>query len=130
MPIISFHGKYWENQEFLVGLVVFAYSFILFLQGIWVLANYQFIYPTVLEPFVSVPNNSWVLWMIGAIAPSTIGGILFMIIGFHIKNNKNAPRTSISLSILGCSLIMLIQALWVLFLFPDYYPELTWYLSN
>ena len=68
--------------------------------------------------------------MIGAIAPSTIGGILFMIIGLHIKNNKHTPRASISLSILGYSLILLIQALWVLFIFYEILPEISRYLSN
>jgi hypothetical protein len=119
-----------KTKNFWLGWVIFAYSFILFLQGIWVLNNYQFIYPTVLDPFVSAPNHNWVLQMIGAIAPSTIGGILFMIIGLHIKNNKHNPRASINLSVLGYSLILLIQALWLLFIFPNFYQEVTRYLSN
>jgi hypothetical protein len=114
-----------------IGLVVFVYSVFLLLQGIWVWANYVYLYPVLLRLLPGyVPNNNWVFQMIGAIAPSVIGGIIFMTVGWCFLTRRHKPRPAICLSVLCFSIILLVQSIWILYIFPNYHNELLWYLST
>lgn len=78
-----------KPKSYWMGLVVYIYSFFLLLQGLWVLANYQYIYPEIYwVPSGYVPNYDWVFQMTGAIVPSIAGGLILMITGLYIMSKR------------------------------------------
>ena len=76
-----------------------------------------------------VPNNDWVFQMIAAILPSVGGGIIFMLVGLYIKN-RDKVKSSVGLIILCYSFILGLQTIWLLFFFPNFYPQLIRYIST
>ena len=119
-----------KPKSFWIGIIVFAYSAFLFLQGLWVYASYKFIFPGIYwVPAGYVPNNDWVFQMIAGILPSVGGGIIFMLVGLYIKTRDKVKR-SIGIAILCYSFILALPTIWLLFFFPNFYPQLIRYMST
>ena len=68
--------------------------------------------------------------MIGALAPSIAGGFIFMIVGLYIIAKRDKPKIFVGLIILSYSFILILQTIWFLFIYPNFYPELIWYIST
>jgi hypothetical protein len=74
-----------KPKNFWFGLTIFGYSLFLFCQGIWMSIYYQYIFPEISwMPSGYVPNYSWIFEKIGVLAPSIVGGFIFMVIGLII----------------------------------------------
>jgi hypothetical protein len=120
-----------KSKNSLVGWIIFGYSFFLFCQGIWMFLYYEYIFPQMYwVPPGYVPNYNWVFEKIGALAPSIVGGILFMIVGLYIIAKRDKLNAFVGLTILSYSFILVLQTIWLLFIFPNFYPQLIWYVST
>jgi hypothetical protein len=120
-----------NSKNFWFGLTLFGCSLFLFCQGIWLYISYQYIFPEIYwVPPGYVPNSNWIFQMIGALVPSIGGGIIFMIVGFYLMTKKDKPKVFVGLITLSYSFILLLQTIWFLFFYPNFYPELTWYVST
>jgi hypothetical protein len=118
---------------FWLGLVTFGYSFFLFCQGIWLSFYYTLIYPVLVSiPFPADYNPPFtgIFHAAGAILPSLFGGTI-LIIGLNLMDKKMTSRGSWwGLIVLGYSFILLLQVIWVLFIFPHFFSELYWYATT
>ena len=126
-----FRGE--KPKIFWLGLVTFGYSFFLFCQGIWLLIYYPLIYPVMVTiPFPPdyYPPYTGIFRAVGAILPSLFGGII-LIIGLNLMAKKVTSRGFwLGLIVLSYSFILLLQTIWVLFIFPHFYSELYWYATT
>jgi hypothetical protein len=77
-----------------------------------------------------VPNYSWIFEKIGVMVPSIAGGFIFMIVGLYIIAKRSKPKVFVGLTILSYSFILVLQTSWLLFIFPNFYPQLIWYVST
>jgi hypothetical protein len=68
--------------------------------------------------------------MIGAIYPSVAGGIIFAFIGLYIMDFVGKPKTVAGWAVISYSFVLLAQTVWLLFFWPNYYPQITWYQST
>jgi hypothetical protein len=68
--------------------------------------------------------------MIGALVPSIAGGIIFMIVGLYVIAKRDKPKIFVGLTTLSYSFILILQTIWLLFIFPNFYPQLIWYVST
>ena len=126
-----FRGE--KPKIFWLGLVTFGYSFFLFCQGIWLLVYYPLIYP-VLVPIPFPPDYhppyTGIFTAVGAILPSLFGGII-LLIGLNLMAKKATSRGFwLGLIVSSYSLILLLQTIWVLFIFPHFYSELHRYATT
>jgi len=126
-----FRGE--KPKIFWLGLVTFGYSFFLFCQGIWLSLYYTLIYPVLVPiPFPSDYNPIYtgIFHAAGAILPSLFSGTL-LIVGLNLMDKKATARGSwLGIIVLGYSIILLLQAIWVLFGFPHFYSELYRYATT
>jgi hypothetical protein len=122
-----------KPKIFWLGLVTFGYSFFLFCQGIWLSLYYTLIYPVLVPiPFPSDYNPPYtgIFHAAGAILPSLSSGII-IIIGLNLMDKKATARGYwLGLIVLGYSIILLLQAIWVLIGFPHFYSELYRYATT
>jgi hypothetical protein len=126
-----FRGE--KTKIFWLGLVTFGYSFFLFCQGIWLSLYYTHIYPVLVSiPFPADYNPPFtgIFHAAGAILPSLFGGII-LIIGLNLMDKKVTSRGFWwGLIVLGYSFILLLQAIWALFIFPHFFSELYSYITT
>lgn len=72
------------------------------------------------------PPYTGIFQAVGAILPSLFGGII-LLIGLNLMAKKVTSRVFWSgLIVLSYSFILLLQTIWVLFIFPHFYSELYW----
>ena len=121
-----------KTKIFWLGLILFAYSLFLFCQGVWLKIYYLYIYPGIyFVPSDYMPNSDWVFQMIGAIGPSMVGGFVSMIMGLYLMSKKEKSSVfRVGLVVLGYSIILLLQSIWILFIFPKFYSELYRYVAT
>jgi hypothetical protein len=123
--------KSYKPKNFWFGLTIFGYSLFLFCQGIWMSIYYQYIFPEMYWiPPGYVPNYSWIFEKIGVLVPSIVGGFIFMIVGLYIISKRDKPKVFVGITILSYSFILILQTIWFLFIFPNFYPQLIWYVST
>jgi uncharacterized membrane protein YesL len=76
------------------------------------------------------PPYKGIFQAVGAILPSLFGGII-LLIGLNLMAKKVTSRVFWSgLIVLSYSFILLLQTIWVLFIFPHFYSELYWYVTT
>ena len=57
-------------------------------------------------------------------------GLIFMVVGLYISAKRDKPRVFVGLITLSYSLILILQTIWFLFIYPNFYPDLIWYIST